>query len=178
MTQLMPEFSRKSIVIVALLLLPMFAGGCMHYSKGHGGVPLEFDKIYVAVAKNDSFAPQVCELLTRQVRLKLANQYGLNVVKSAENATILETTVVEFQQFVATTRANDTVAAKSFDVKMSVRCTLRNGVTGKIYFSDHLFSDSVACHSPGDYQQTKYQVMPRLTEKIADQICRAVCNPW
>jgi hypothetical protein len=177
MMQPMPGFSRKSVAVMSLLLLPMFAGGCMHYSKGHG-VPLEFDKIYVAVAKNNSFAPQVRELLTRQVRLRLANQYGLNVVESAENVAILETTVVEFRQFVATTRENDTVSAKSFDVRMSVRCTLRNGATGKVYFSDHLFSDSVACHSPEDYQQAKYQIMPRLTEKIADQICRAVCNPW
>jgi hypothetical protein len=163
-----------SFVLFLTLLLPQ---GCLHYSRG-SGARLSFSRIYVPPAKNDSFAPQVQALLTKQIRAKLANQQNLEIAPSPENAVILEVSIVKFEQFVAATNGNDTALAKSFNEKMTVACTLRSGETGKIYFKDHRLSDSVECDAFGDYHEARYQIMPQLTEKLADKICEIVCNPW
>jgi hypothetical protein len=150
----------------------------MHYSAGPG-TSLEFDKIYVAPVKNDSFAPQAQALLTKQIRTKLANCPGLELASSSENAAILEVTIIDFGQSMATTRDDDTIRAKSFDVKMSVSCTLSDDATGKVYFKNYHMSDSVECHAFDDnFQASQYQAIPQLTNKLADKICDAVCNPW
>jgi hypothetical protein len=151
--------------------------GCAHYSKGSGS-DLPFDRIYVAPVKNDSFAPQAQALLTKQIRSKLVNQTNLEIAPSPSNAAILEITITKFGQSIATTSRNDTVQAHSFDVKMTVVCTLRDSETEKVYFSDYSVSDSVECHGEGDYQGAKHQIMPQLTEKLAEKICEIVCNPW
>ncbi|MDR0742162.1 MAG: LPS assembly lipoprotein LptE [Puniceicoccales bacterium] len=141
--------------------------------------PLEFDKIYVVPIKNDSFAPQTQVSLTKQVRTKLSNIVGLELALSPENAAILEITIVDFGRSMATTQEDDTSRAKSFDVKMAIICTLRNSVTGRVYFRDYRISDVVECHtSNGNFQAFQYQAIPKLTNKLADKVCDIICNLW
>jgi hypothetical protein len=141
--------------------------------------PLEFDKIYVAPIKNDSFAPQAQVSLTKQVRTKLANITGLELASSPENAAVLEITIVDFGRFMATAQEEDTSRAKSFDMRMVIFCTLINSITGKVYFKDYRISDVVECHtSNGDFQAFQYQAIPKLSNKLADEICNVICNLW
>ncbi|MDR1433169.1 MAG: LPS assembly lipoprotein LptE [Puniceicoccales bacterium] len=167
----------KKVFLLAPLLAALLSSGCMHYARGSGS-HLAFARIYVAPVRNDSLAPQAQALLTKQVRRKLADEPNLEIAAEPESAAILEITIVKFEQTVASTDTNDTINAKSFNVQMSVTCTLKDGQTGKIYFKDHKLSDSVECHAVADYQEAKHQIMPKLTEKLATRICEAVCNPW
>jgi hypothetical protein len=156
----------------------MLSAGCISYFSERNA-PLEFDKIYVAPIKNDSFAPQAQELLTKQIRKKLATHPGLEVVSSPENAGILEITIVDFGQSTATTSDNDTIRAKSFDVRMAVVCTLSNSETGKVYFTDFSIVEAVECHVlNNDFQASQYQAIPKLTSKLADRIYDFIYNLW
>jgi hypothetical protein len=138
------------------------------------GEPLEFDKIYVAPVKNDSFAPQAQGLLTKQIRARLANNLKLELVSSPENV-VLEVTIVDFGRFTETFQEDDTARTKSFDVKMAIICTLKNNATGKVYFENYRLSDSVECHaSNNNFQVSQYQAIPKLTNKLADLVCDIV----
>ncbi|MDR1413606.1 MAG: LPS assembly lipoprotein LptE [Puniceicoccales bacterium] len=167
---------RKIFLLLSFCALSL-ASGCLHYAKG-SGAHLEFSRIYVSPVKNDSFAPQVQALLTRQIREKLANQQNLEIAPSPENSVTLEITIENFEQSVATTHGGDTTAAKSFNEKMTVICTLRDDRIGKTYFKNYKLSDSVECQVLGDYNEARHQIMPQLTDKLADKICEIVCNPW
>jgi outer membrane lipopolysaccharide assembly protein LptE/RlpB len=171
------ESTMKGVFSLALLLAMLSLSGCMHYAKGTG-THLAFDRIYVAPVRNDSFASQSQALLTKQVRRKLADEPNLEITATPKNAAVLEITIVKFEQTTATRDTDDTVRAKSFNVQMSVVCTLTDGATGKAYFKDCDLSDSVECHTFADYQEARHQIMPKLTEKLATRICEAVCNPW
>ena len=173
----MEKTPMKKMLLPMLLLGAFSLSGCMHYAKGSGS-HLPFDRIYVAPIKNDSLAPQAQALLTKQVRRKLADKPGLDIFAIPEDGAILEITIVKFEQLIATRKTDDTAAAESFDIKMSVVCTLTDWKTGKIYFKDLQLSDSVECHTFADYQEARHQMMPKLTEKLATKICEAVCNPW
>ncbi|MDR3144343.1 MAG: LPS assembly lipoprotein LptE [Puniceicoccales bacterium] len=151
--------------------------GCMRYSID-SAPGLEFGEIYVAPVKNDAFAPQVQALLTKHVREKLARQPNVKVAKSAASAVVLDVTIVAFEQSAASILRDDTMRAQSFDVKMTVACTLEDRATGRVFFKNHRLSDSVECHVGGDYQSARHQMMPQLTQKLADKICEIVCNPW
>ncbi|MDR1457690.1 MAG: LPS assembly lipoprotein LptE [Puniceicoccales bacterium] len=141
--------------------------------------PLEFDKIYVAPIRNDSFAPQTQEVLTKRVRTKLTNISGLELAPSPENAATLEITIIEFGRSLATTQEDDTSQAKSFSIKMAIHCTLSNNVTGRVYFKDYRISDFLECHTlDGDLQVLQRQAIPRLANKLADQVCDIICHLW
>ncbi|MDR2737672.1 MAG: LPS assembly lipoprotein LptE [Puniceicoccales bacterium] len=162
---------------LAIVLATALASGCMHYSRG-SGTSLEFERIYVAPVKNDSYARQAQALLTGQIREKLANQPNLELALSPENAAVLRITITEINRSVATASKDDTAYARSFDVIMSILCTLVDEKSGKVYFEDYKISDSVECFVVDDYIGAEYQIMPHLTEKLADRVCEAVCNPW
>jgi hypothetical protein len=141
--------------------------------------PLEFDKIYVAPIRNDSFAPQTQVSLTKQVRTKLSNISGLELSSSPENAATLEITIVDFGKYMATAQEEDTSRAKSFDIRMVILCTLSNNVTGRVYFRDYRISDVVECHTSKDnLQELQYQAIPKLANKLADRVCDIICHLW
>ena len=82
---------------ILAILLPFF--GCVSYHPGIGAnIPLPFDRVYVAPVKNKSFAPQSQALLTKSVRNKLANQPGIKLAESPDNAAILEITIIKYGQ--------------------------------------------------------------------------------
>ena len=152
---------------ILAILLPFF--GCVSYHPGIGAnIPLPFDRVYVAPVKNKSFAPQSQALLTKSVRNKLANQPGIKLAESPDNAAILEITIIRVVY-------DDW---KAYDVDMFVSCSLVDGKTGKVYFKDHKVSASVECRDRENYQEAKYQAMPQLVQKLADKICEDICNVW
>jgi hypothetical protein len=155
--------------------MSVLGAGCMFYSlKPY--TPLEFDKIYVAPIKNDSFAPQTCVTLTKQVRTKLANISGLELASSPENAATLKITIIEFGRLMATTQEDDTSQTKSFNIRMAILCTLSNNVTGRVYFEDYRISDFIECHSNDNFQALQSQAMPKLASRLADKVCDIICH--
>lgn len=176
----------KFIHLFLLLFLCLPFLGCSNYSFGRRAqIPLPFSRIYVAPVKNESFAPQAQALLTKSVRNKLANQPGIKLAESPDNAAILEITIIKYGQSSA---GYEYVEKKNgdkkhdgwkvYDVDMSVSCSLVNGKTGKVYFKDHKVSASVECRDRENYQEAKYQAMPQLVQKLADEICEDICNVW
>ena len=174
---------------ILAILLPFF--GCVSYHPGIGAnIPLPFDRVYVAPVKNKSFAPQSQALLTKSVRNKLANQPGIKLAGSPDNAAILEITIIKYGQSSAgyeyvekqenqnNNEKHEYDDWKTYDVDMSVSCSLVDGKTGKVYFKDHKVSASVECRDRENYQEAKYQAMPQLVQKLADEICEDICNVW
>ena len=169
---------------ILAVLLPFF--GCTSYHPGIGAnIPLPFDRVYVAPVKNESFAPQSQALLTKSVRNKLANQPGIKLAESPDNAAVLEITIIRYGQSSAgyeyVEKQNGDKKYddwKAYDVNMSVSCSLVNGKTGKVCFKDRKVSASVECRDRENYQEAKYQAMPQLIQKLADKICEDICNVW
>ena len=176
----------KFIHLFLLLFLCLPFLGCSNYSFGRRAqIPLPFSRIYVAPVKNESFAPQAQALLTKSVRNKLANQPGIKLAESPDNAAILEITIIKYGQSSAGYEYVEKKDGdkkhdgwKAYDVDMSVSCSLVDGKTGKVYFKDHKVSASVECRDRENYQEAKYQAMPQLVQKLADKICEDICNVW
>ena len=123
--------------------------------------------------------------MTKCVRNKLANQPGIKLAESPDNAAILEITIIKYGQSSAgyeyVEKKDDKGEHsdwKAYDVNMSVSCSLVDGKTGKVYFKDHKVSASVECRDRENYQEAKYQAMPQLVQKLADEICEDICNVW
>jgi hypothetical protein len=136
----------KETPLVVYFVTLVLISGCMPEMPG-SNTSLEFDKFYVAPAQNDSLAPQAQALLTRNIRTKLANHSGWSIAVSPENAAVLEIANLDRRESIATLRSDDTLRAKSFDMTMSVICTLSNSKTDRVYFQNDLSSDWAECYS-------------------------------
>jgi hypothetical protein len=166
----------RAVSLIAVILLPLISG-CMHYSK-ESCTAFGFDRVYVDPAENDAFAPQAQAMLTEQLRMRLAIHPGLQLAQSPKNAAVVRVTIIGVERMSASVRDSDPSRAKSFDIAMSLLCSLIDEKTGRFYFKDYTLSDSVECLTYGDYREAEHQIMPQLTAKLASKIYEIVCNPW
>ena len=161
-----------------LVLLAIFAcSGCMHYSAGIG-TSLKFSKIYVAPVRNDSFAPQAQALLTRQLRHKLSSYPGMSLASTQQGAAVLDVTLTDISYSAETIDETDSEKAKTFEIKLSAQCSLFGGSDDHVYFQDIPVSAGIECYAFKDFQAAKYQLMPQITEQLAEKIVQLVCHTW
>lgn len=159
------------------MLVVVLMCGCAHYHTGTGS-QLPFQNVYIAPALNDSFAPQAQALITNQIRKKILNDARISLAKNSDQAdATLDITLVDFRTAIGATKEHDSISAQTFNVTLDVKITLTDS-SNKVLIDRQNVSASVNVPTDGDYEETQYQTMPKLTQKIADKIYTLISTPW
>jgi hypothetical protein len=167
-----------TLLTATLLSLILFAPACSHYKLGTAG-QLPFRTLYIPPIENLSLAPQVTALITKQLIFSLQRAQEIKIVQSQKEAdATLEIMVVDFQQNVAATQASDTVLGESFDLILEAYMSIRNNYTGNYYLRNHAVIANKQAFVTGGYQPALYEIMPVLTQDLADQIRDEVITVW
>ncbi len=167
----------KLLPICTVILVLLFPG-CGHYQLKQPG-ELPFKTIFVPQIENNTFAPQVVPMLTQQIIYQLQRAQEVEVVSSEGAADVtLVVNLNEYDQQTWTTSESDTVVAESMMITFYFYVSLINNHTGEFYMWRQPFHAKREVFVQGGYQAALYQVMPVITENIAQQVRDAILTVW
>jgi hypothetical protein len=168
-------FAKALLAGVVLLGL----AGCAHYHLGAAG-PLPFQKLYVAVAKNQSMAAQIQAPVTEMLRQSLLQEGNLELTEQTDADATLEVVLIEYTRATAATQQGNSLNAQSYTLLLSADCTLVDNRTGKVYFKNRRIDASqVAYVQNGDsFSESEYQTIPKLARDLAEEIKDEVVSTW
>ena len=166
------RFKQPVLISIALVIIT----GCSHYKLGDVS-SLPFRTIYVAPAKNSSFAPQAQAILTQQVSDALLRS-GLKLAGPNQADVTLNLEITHYERRVSATQADDTALAESFTLVMDATSTLSHNSLDKLYYSNRPHSASQQTYINDGFQASEYQATPALTQQLADDIANSVTSVW
>lgn len=156
---------------VAGLLSIFLLTGCASYRLGlPGGEGVK--SIYLEPVINDSDTPQIRALLTEQLRRQFGQSAQWRLADREDAEYQLQVRITRSSQRVGATREDDTGRGLSFSTRLiaSGELTLPDGTSRKL---TELESDGVIFATPGQ-PEVAYQSLPSLSQKLAEQVYRAV----
>jgi len=169
--------------IFASVLLAGFAlvglVSCSHYRMGAAG-PLPFDKLYVSVVKNQSYAAQVQAPVTEMLRQSLLQEGNLKLTEQADADVTLDVVLVDYTRATAATQQGNSLNAQSYTLVLSAKCTLVDNRSGKVYFKDRRVDASQVAYVQGgdSFSESEYQTIPKLARDLAQEIKNEVISTW
>lgn len=163
----------RTLFTIIGLTLSLTQSGCSSYELG-GPKPV-FTSIEIAPVKNTTsrigtqvvLEQKLIESFTADPRLKI----GPGGAK-------LETEVVRYTHQGLTTKSTDSYSYTSFNVSITVRCTLTTQNGTKVLFKDREFSASATLQSVGDSAAEERSIAPGLFTDIVSQIREAATTSW
>jgi hypothetical protein len=185
---LLPAFTNK---VTTFLLGPLLAfalislSGCKSYQLGHPA-ELPFETIYVAPAKNDSYAPQAQALLSSAVRSAMIRDGRVELIAEPDQAdAILEITLSDYNRRGGTRDPQDTSVAQDYDLSLEVMIDLYDQRSGTYLIESKRLVDSTIAYLSNDYTgeisglaQSETQAMPRLARDLGRKIVDKVLSTW
>ena len=163
--------SRFSIFAVLSLIL----SGCCY----HAGYPVASSgirSIYVAPAVNEAIVAQMSGVLSSQIREEITHLGIANLGSKADSDATLETTVTNYERSIGTVDEYDTDTAKTLSLNATIRCSLKNNISGEYFFKDKTFSASLSINATDSAQSIEYQRLPQLSRKLAQQLVMFIAN--
>lgn len=166
---------RTALALGAGLLL---LAGCAHYQLGTG-TKLSFSTLYVAPVRNASGLPQAQAIVSTQVRQAFINdgRVALAASPAAADAT-LEVDLISYSRQAAVSLRTDTGLARTFNVTLNARCTLRDNRTGRVLFANRPLSVTKEVFTDSGQLQAEYQNVPLLAQTLAQDVMHAVLDVW
>ena len=159
--------------ILAAVLLP----SCSHYRLGVPAEP-DFGSVHIESVVNDSNAPQVQALLTRNLIAAFLRDGTVRVGSRDSAAATLRVVVSGYGRTRSATRSNDTVLARSYNLNLSAEITLLNNHSGQPYFENRPITAIETAYVDDGLPQAEYEAMPALAIRLADRIKDAVIGVW
>jgi hypothetical protein len=170
----MPRLTSIICLIVAVIGL----AGCANYRLGTGSTP-QFSRLYIAPISSDTLIPQAQALITTQLREAFLKDGRIALVESPSAAdAVLRVTLTGYQREIAVSRPDDTKLARRFDVSLRARATLTTGADAKNAFTDRPLVVSLGVFNDSGQQQSEYQALPLLAEKLAQEALHAALDTW
>ena len=153
--------------------------GCSHYTLGSAS-KLDFDSLYIAVAHNQSYAAQVDQPLSEQLRQTFLQEGNLHLADQKDADATLEVTVSDYKRTAAATQQGNTLNAQSYALTLTAKCTLADNRSGKMYFKDKLISvtEDTLVQNGDNFNESEYQAMPKLSRDLAVKVKDAVVTTW
>ena len=161
-------------------------GGCQSYQLGDPA-KLEFNTIYIKPATNETYAPQVQAVISAQIReLFIRDSRSVLVNDQQEADVILYVNLINYDRDTAARQGNDTVLARSFDLKLYAEVSLFDQNSGSYFFEDRIITQTYNVYTDNPYDQLKpqsfvqaeYQAIPSLARRLARKIADEVLSPW
>ena len=168
-------------------LLCLALASCSNYRLAGTPVELPFKSVYVAPAKNASYAPQASAPLTNAIIRAINQVPGLRTASEGDAQAILETRIVEYERIPVASSSSDTALAASYNMRVCAECTLKRS-NGDVIFKNRKvraetlvytssFTDSTAAPR-NDLIGNEYQNMPVLMMELGGKIKDAVIGIW
>jgi hypothetical protein len=152
--------------------------GCSHYQLGTGATP-RFSRLYIAPITSDVIIPQAQALVTTQLREAFLKDGRVTLAASPEAAdAVLRVVLSGYQRDVAVSRPNDTKLARRFEMTLRARATLVIGAEAKSAFTDRPLVANRGVFNDSGQQQSEYQALPLLAEKLAQEALHATLDTW
>jgi outer membrane lipopolysaccharide assembly protein LptE/RlpB len=171
-------------LLLAAALVPVL-GGCRSYQLGHPS-ELPFETIYVAPAKNESYAPQAQALVSAAVRKAILRDGRVKLIAQADEAdAILELTISDYERRTGTRDPLDTSIAQDYDLILAVEIGLYDRRSGSYLIESKTLTDTTIAYLNNLYTgeadgltQAERQAMPRLARDLGRKIADTVLSAW
>ena len=151
---------------------------CSHYQLGTGG-QVKFSRLYIAPVTTDALIPQAQALVTSQLREAFLKDGRVGLAESLDDAdATLTVTLTGYQRDVTVAQAQDTGLARRFDVTLRAKVTLTDLRTKNALFENRVLSARLGVFTDSGQQQSEYQNLPLLAEKLAQEALHASLDVW
>ena len=161
-----------------LILAGFSLAGCANYHLGNGPSP-QFTRLYIAPITSEVLIPQAQALITTQLREAFLKDGRVALAESADTAdAVLRITLTGYQRDVAVSRPDDTKLARRFDVTLHAKATLTIGTGQKNGFTNRPLIANRGIFNDSGQQQSEYQALPLLAEKLAQEALHAALDTW
>ncbi|HTB62154.1 MAG TPA: LptE family protein [Opitutales bacterium] len=176
MRPITPRFIAR-LLLVALGMAAL--AGCAHYTLGSVG-KLDFQSLYIAVAKNNSFGAQASEPVTRELRQTFLQEGNLRLADQADADATLDVIISNYTRAADATQQGNTLNAQSYTLTLTANCTLVDNRTGKTYFKDRQVSatEDALVQNGDNFNEAEYQSMAKLARDLSVKIKDTVVTVW
>lgn len=155
---------------VGLILIQL---GCASYELG--GPKTAFNHIEIAPIRNSTsrigtqvvLQQKLIEAFTADPRIKIG-----------PGDARLETEVTQYTHVGLTTKSTDSYTYSSFNVSITVRCTLTTQDGKKVLFKNREFTASATLQPVGDTAAEERSLAPGIFAEIVSQIREAATTAW
>ncbi len=163
----------RTLLTLIGLGLTLSQSGCSSYELG--GPKPAFTTIEIAPIQNTTsrigthvaLEQKLIESFTADPRIKIGS-----------GGAKLETVVTHYSHRGLTTKSTDSYTYSSFNVSITVRCTLTTNNGTKVLFKDREFSASATLQPNGDASAEERSIAPGLFADIVSQIREAATTAW
>jgi hypothetical protein len=163
----------RTLLTLIGLSLTLSQTGCSSYELG--GPKPAFTSIEIAPVKNITSRIGTHVVLEQ----KLIESFTADPrIKVGPGGAKLETEVIRYTHQGLTTKSTDSYTYSSFNVSVTVRCTLKTNNGSKILFKDREFTASATLQPVGDSAAEERSIAPGLFTDIVSQIRDAATTSW
>ncbi len=178
---------KKFLSTIVLAIVCLFLASCANYRLAGTPVELPFKSVYVAPAKNLSYAPQASAPLTNAIIRAINQVPDLRTAAEGDAQAILETNIVEYERIPLASSSVDTALAASYNMRVTAECTLKRA-NGDVIFQKRKVRAETIVYANGvtevggaprnDVIGNEYQNMPILMRELGGKIKDAVIGIW
>ena len=163
----------RTLLTVIELGLTLSQTGCSSYELG--GPKPTFTTIEIAPIKNSTSRIGTHVVLEQ----KLVESFTADPrIKVGPGGAKLETEVIRYTHQGLTTKSTDSYTYTSYNISITVRCTLTTNNGTKVLFKDREFSASATLQPVRDSSAEERSIAPGLVTDIVSQIREAATTAW
>jgi hypothetical protein len=163
----------RTLLTVIGLGLTLSQTGCSSYELG--GPKPTFTTIEIAPIKNSTSRIGTHVVLEQ----KLVESFTADPrIKVGPGGAKLETEVIRYTHQGLTTKSTDSYTYTSYNISITVRCTLTTNNGTKVLFKDREFSASATLQPVRDSSAEERSIAPGLVTDIVSQIREAATTAW
>ncbi len=170
-------FRLKKIAVTGWIMLMLLCiSGCAGYQFANPNKP-PFHSIHINAATNQSYLQQGVAPLSDAIRKSFLSEGSVELRDSENAQAFLDVKITDYHRYVAAASARDTDRAQSFNVSVTVMCTLSSS-SGKIYFENKPITVNQTVYADSGAQLSEFIGYPEFSATIANKIRDAVLNTW
>lgn len=167
-------------IAAALSLLLLTFSGCAGYRVGNiSGQEVQGVKsVYVPMAKNQSFTPEIQATVTSAVVRRFDNDGTLQTLASEHADSELDITITEVRMNPVRSTQDNVLITAQYQVEIKAKVTFINRRTGRTVFKDSQFSGVALYYVGQDVQEGKRQALPSAAEDLGYNIVKRITEGW
>ncbi len=174
----MTPISLRSAVVLTLTLLLL--NGCSGYRVGNiSGQEVQGVKsVYVPMAKNQSFTPEIQATVTSAVVRRFDNDGTLQTMNSDHADSQLDITITDVKMTPTRSTQDNVLITAQYQVEVIAKVTFINRRTGRPVVTNQEFRGTALYYVAQDVQEGKRQAIPSACENLAYNIVKRFTEGW
>lgn len=163
------------------VFLPLLWLGCQQYQWSSSADKSAIRTLAIDPVVNESYAPQVVALLTRDLRDAFLRDGSVRLVGSDQSADArLAVTITDFEESYVSGRDEDDGRPSSLSLRMTIRVNLISSSEKieSILPEDWTFTETIPIYADPSLSESRHRNMPQLTSLISRRIRDRTLYPW